>query len=488
LVAVSLNSGGSVFGGFLINPVDGHSYLAKMQQGFQGNWRFELPYTARAGSGAYLFLFYLGLGHLGRIFGMPLVLVFHIFRVLGAVFLVRVLYQFNTRLFENKRYQNTGFAVSVLGSGLGWTAVLVGMFTSDFWVAEAYPFLSMYTNPHFTIGLALMIMALMPDRKTSLPVDMALGVILGIIQPFAVVIVLVVRAGCLVMQMIDRKAPGKRLLDSRVLFPIIAFALGGGSVLLYQYWSILADPVLSMWNAQNITQSPGFLDLAISLSPAIILAVLGAKAAWKDNQGKKLVIWAGTSLFLALIPWNLQRRFLTGIYVPIAGISIFGLIEIERMKEILFKKTVVALLVLSIPTNLIVIASGIQAAVKLDPQIYQEEFIYSALDWIGDHAAEDAVILADEEMGLLIPSRTGRNVIYGHPFETVNAGQEIEFVREFFENDQEDHFYNQNILNREVDYIFLNGEGSPNLERWISGTGFELEYKNEAVRIFRIGQ
>ena len=50
----------SIFGGFLINPIDGHSYLAKMQQGYQGEWRFVLPFTAEPGQGAYLFLFYLG--------------------------------------------------------------------------------------------------------------------------------------------------------------------------------------------------------------------------------------------------------------------------------------------------------------------------------------------------------------------------------------------------------------------------------------------
>ena len=47
------------FGGFLINPTDGHSYLAKMRQGWDGSWKYQLPYTADPGDGAYLFLFYL---------------------------------------------------------------------------------------------------------------------------------------------------------------------------------------------------------------------------------------------------------------------------------------------------------------------------------------------------------------------------------------------------------------------------------------------
>ncbi|MCX8025139.1 MAG: hypothetical protein N3A60_08045, partial [Thermanaerothrix sp.] len=34
-----------VFVGFLFNPIDGYSYLAKMYEGFQGEWLFRLPYT-----------------------------------------------------------------------------------------------------------------------------------------------------------------------------------------------------------------------------------------------------------------------------------------------------------------------------------------------------------------------------------------------------------------------------------------------------------
>ena len=124
LFATQMNNADSVFGGFLINPIDGHSYLAKMQQGMQGDWRFVLPYTADAGNGAFLFLFYLCLGHLGRILNLPLMVLFHGVRTMGAILLLGVLYLFNKKLFKEKRYQNLGFAICALGSGLGWIAVL----------------------------------------------------------------------------------------------------------------------------------------------------------------------------------------------------------------------------------------------------------------------------------------------------------------------------------------------------------------------------
>lgn len=485
LFAVQMTDAGSIFGGFLINPIDGHSYLAKMQQGFRGNWRFVLPYTAEQGDGAYLFLFYLGLGHLSRILNIPLIVVFHSVRLVGALLLLDTLYLFNKRTFKEIRYQNLGFILCVFGSGLGWIAVLFGMFTSDFWVAEAYPFLSMYANPHFCIGLALMVLTLMPERKKKIFTELVLGLILGVIQPFSVVIVILIITGKLLL---SSSLSLKRIFNDKEWLFTIAFAFGGGVVLIYQYWSILSDPVLSLWNAQNITTSPGFLDLLFSLSPVLILAGFGIKRGWKDDSGKMLVIWAVTSLVLMIVPWNLQRRFMTGVYIPLVGLAVYGIKDLVQSTRISFRFAAIMIIILAIPTNAIVLTSGIQAAAKQDPKIFYRGEIRSALSWILENTSADDLVLANSEIGTIIPSTTGRRVIYGHPFETVNADIEKEFLKDFFDQDQEDQFYEGSIAERDVDILFLSGGISENLERWIKSSGLELEYDNSLVRIFKIRQ
>ncbi len=488
LFAAQMTNAESVFGGFLINPIDGHSYLAKMQQGQQGEWRFVLPYTAEAGAGAYLFIFYILLGHLSRLLNLPLILTFHGFRILGALLLLLVLYQFNKGIFKEQRHQILGFAISALGSGLGWLAIFAGIFTSDFWVAEAYPLLSMYTNPHFSIGLALMILALLPGRRTSFLADLLLGLGLGIIQPFAVVIVLIVKAGKLVVGLFENNESFRKILKADDLVPTIMFASGGGLILVYQYWSILSDPVLSLWNAQNITESPGLADLLISLSPCLILAGLGVKRAWQGKKGKTLVVWAAASLVLVLVPWNLQRRFLTGIYVPLSGLAVYGWMDIEIKERLSFRSGVILLMVLVIPTNIIIAVSGIQAAARRDPKIYLERDIYNGLTWIKDKAAPDALVLADEKLGLYIPSVTGRRVIFGHPFETVNAELERKFLRDFTKGEQENLFFDESIAEREIDILFLTVEISVELDSWIDQKGFVPDYENELLKIYLIGQ
>ena len=67
LIAWAATPSGYQFGGILVNPFDGYSYLAKMRQGWLGSWQFHLTYTPEPHEGAYVFLFYLALGHVAEL-------------------------------------------------------------------------------------------------------------------------------------------------------------------------------------------------------------------------------------------------------------------------------------------------------------------------------------------------------------------------------------------------------------------------------------
>ena len=59
IIAIFMAPEGWHFAGILVNPYDGQSYLAKMRQGFDGNWLFHLTYTPEPHEGVYIYLFYL---------------------------------------------------------------------------------------------------------------------------------------------------------------------------------------------------------------------------------------------------------------------------------------------------------------------------------------------------------------------------------------------------------------------------------------------
>ena len=475
-----------VFGGFLLNPIDGHSYLAKMQLGYQGDWKFTLPYTAEKGEGAYLFLFYIVLGHIARILKAKLLIVFHLTRILGAILLLWSMSEFNRYLFSERWQRSSWFMISSLGAGFGWIAVLLGLFTSDFWVAEAYPFLSMYANPHFTIGLGLMLFSLIPGKRKSPEKSFALGVVLGIIQPFSVVIVVLVKAAQTINEVVTLSGTLRsRINSSELIQNMIAFGLGGGIILGYQYIAIQRDPYLALWNVQNITPAPLPLDLFLSLSPCLILAVFGISYAWQREKGKLLIYWAMISLCLIFIPWNLQRRFLTGIYLPISGLAIFGLDHLIRITRTNKNIAAALLFILVIPTNFIVMLSGQQASTKKDPAIYWDADLNEAFNWINAHTQVDSIFLTDENIGLYIPSQTGRRVLYGHPFETVEAESQIEFIQNFFERKYPIIGIQEELLIRGVDYVIVS-VALEQINQDMIKSGFPSVYHNSDVVIYEV--
>src|SRR3990172_738043 len=100
LVAPSLTAPQSNFSGFLLNPIDGHSYLAKMRQGAAEPLEFRLPYAAEPGDGALLFVYYLVLGRVGSRVGLAPLTMVHSARVLGAAAMFAATYLFVKRILS----------------------------------------------------------------------------------------------------------------------------------------------------------------------------------------------------------------------------------------------------------------------------------------------------------------------------------------------------------------------------------------------------
>ena len=483
-----------VFDGFLLNPIDGNTYLAKMLQGWQGDWRFKLPFTANPGTGAYLFLFYLSLGHLARWLNLSLLTTFHLTRLAGAAFLLWTLWHYFGQVFTAARPRKMAFALAALGSGMGWLLVFSGAPTSDFWVAETYPFLSSYINPHFPIGLALVLWLLMPpfDRAVNgwrLAAVGAGALVLSVINPFGVIIVLMVLGGDLLWRLVTKA------WSFDIFWQIFVVALLGLPVLAYDVWVTVIDPVFAGWNAQNLTPSPPVWDVLISLSPALLLALAGfwgmlRKRGGDDFQGlgsasnfRSLFLWVGLGFILMYLPLGLQRRFMLGLYVPVAGLAVLGLEILAANQPRRYRFLTGATFFLACLTNLMIVFAGIQVGHSHNPTFYLTQAEYQALNWINDNTHPDALILASPEIGLFIPAYAGRRVIYGHPFETVDAESQEAAVTQFYSGDLSETQMRDFLADRQVDYVFY-GPREVALGRIFLPQTWEAAFQQGDVTIF----
>ena len=497
-----------VFGGFLLNPIDGNTYLAKIYQGWRGDWRFTLPYTAQPGEGAYLYLFYLFLGHLARLLDLPLLWVFHVARVLGALVLLLALRDFLRFSGLPAHWLGWAFALAALGSGLGWLAFPAGIITADFWVAEAYPFLSSFVNPHFALGMALLLWILLPvvdpaeasggealdgagheqsviegRPNRNLPDWLAglAALFLSILSPFGVALALSVLA---VLLIFSRDHLSRQRLLRRFAWVFIC----GVPLLLYDVWVVRTDPVLAGWNAQNLTPSPALWNVALSLSPALLLALVGG---WqvirrRSTSARTLLIWAVLGMALISVPFGLQRRFMMGLFVPLVGLAGYGL---QRMAGRPSRRTtmVAGLVVcLSVPTNLLLLGVAQHGVSTHDLLLYLTRGEAQAMAWIETNTAWDALVLCAPETGLFIPAHTGRRVLYGHPFETVDAEAQKAAVEQFYRSG--DPAEAEEFLKAQaVDYVFFGPR-----ERLL-GTlpvipGLGLVYDSAGVQIYQVAR
>lgn len=335
------------FGGFLLNPIDGNTYLAKMLEGWRGDWRFTLPFSAEPGRGAYIFTYYLFLGHAAKWLNVSILFIYHLARLFSALFLVWAAWKFFGVTVSEKKWRSFSLLLALFGLGLGWVFLPSGVIISDTWVAEAYPFLSAYTNAHFplTIGLVLSLLAFEFEqdfrRWKILPI-IAATALLGSLSPFSWGLMVAVLCGLLIWEAVLIAQGDFHSADStrRVSFnfleipqnirnlglKLIVIGGVGFPVVLYSYISIHHDPILAAWNAQNITLTPPIWDLMLAFSPALILAVPGI---WhilrtKEEAGRMLVVWFLTSLILIYLPFDLQRRFVRFLhpYVRVGSVWI----------------------------------------------------------------------------------------------------------------------------------------------------------------------
>ena len=428
-----------VFSGVLVNPADGNSYLAKMREGWRGDWLFTLPYTTQPGAGALIFTYYLFLGHVARWTGASLDLVYALARALGGLALLLSAYVFIKRFIEARRWQVLAWLLFALGSGLGWLAVPFGAFTSDLWVAEAIPFLSVFVNAHFALGVALLLWILIwtapslspsPASVRRLAAIALATTVLAQVQPLALLNIGLTLAGILGWRLFQRR------LTWAVLLPAVVFGLFAAPWVAYDALVSRLDPALAQWNAQNLTPSPALWDSLLAGGALLLLTIPGCLAAVRrrSDQDIFLMAWLGLGALALYAPFALQRRLSLGLWMPLVLLAVIGLREQvwPRLGAALRPLVLVGLAVLILPSNLLVYFATVGAVQRRDPAIFMTASEASALVWLAQNAPPGAVVAASPQLSLFVPARSDARVVYGHPFETIGADGHRRAVEDFY--------------------------------------------------------
>jgi len=500
------------FGGLVMNIEDSQSYLAKMLQGAQGRWLYHIPFTSEEHEGAFVGGFYLFWGWVARLLGLPIIYLWHTSRILCATLLLLVTYLFIARFLENTSERIFAFLLSILGSGFGWTALLTGRpflwgsFPVDFKMPEAHPFFTILTFPHFSFATAmlLVIFLLLLEylRRGGLWWSGLAGVatlLLIIAQPFNLVIVAAVLLAYLAFLFLL-----KRLPSGRRFWGLLPLALIPLPLVIYYYFVFTTNPVFRAWWEQALTPSPHPLHYLLAYGP-FILAIPGIMALIREKEeGLLLVAWAVIIPPLLYLPLNPQRRFIEGLHIPLSILATIGVyryllpgMESSRLwawitsheryeSRSLRRLVLVTIFLLTLPSNLYILASLGVTAIQHPYPFYHERAEVEAVDWLAAHTSGEDTVFTTYWTGSYVAARAGNRVFLGHWAETMNYAQKTEEAKTFF-GQASDEWRKELLREYNISYLFYGPR-----ERALPG--FEPEgkpylvesYSNRLVTIYRV--
>ena len=441
------------FSGALLNRADYHSYLARMWQGYRREWQFLLLFTPEEHEGAYFQPFYIALGHLARMLGLGLPLAYQVARVVFGSLMLLTVYRFIAHFVAPVRIRRVALLLAATTSGLGWLTEIFaptppgGVSPMDFWLLDGFTYLVVLTSPHFCAAIALLLVIFLlllhrPGGPSALDGILAVlaSLALGLIHPYTLLI-----ADLLPILYWGVEGLRTRRVAWRGLAVVAAMGAAQSPLLAYDLWVFHTQPIFAGWSAQNVTLSP---PLRIYLWGYGVLLVLGAvgTVAWARWGGQGLafpLLWIGLVAVLIHLPWNLQRRFLEGVSVPLgllAGVGLAeGFLPQGGRRRSRWRWRALALVVaLAAMSNLYLTAGLTLAAATRAPSLFWPADLLSGVDWLGESTSWEETVLAGPETGSLIPARIGHRVVVGHGMETVDYEGKRAAMARFFAADTPD--------------------------------------------------
>ena len=438
LYAYAVEPAGHVFGGFFYLGDDANTYLAKMRQGWEGSWSWQNRYTTESSQSAYLFMFWIVLGHLSAFLNVPLILTFHFARVAAAFALMAGAWLFISHFIQDRSARRFALFFCAIGLGMGYVIQAFGhpvIFgnqtdTLDWRMPELTAFYSILALPHFAwsgvfaaLGVALTLKAI--DRGS-----VVLGVLAGLawlgqasIHPQMPILM----GGAVGVALLLRPARPRGWAAAAIAFAIPA------PYILYSYLAFIGNPEVQRWTFHSKNAlPPESISLFFAIAPQLLLALTGIPSALRRRSREDLFLLAWLVLLAAILylpnpAGDLRRRFLDGLYLPLVVLAARGMYEtiLPRLRSLRARRLIPFSYVAfaAIGSSFLVLAP---LAVAAQPQYTISTAEYNGLAWLGNEPSGRVLCIA--QVGLYVPAYSSDTVYVGHYDETFDYANKAQTV------------------------------------------------------------
>lgn len=484
------------FSGFFIGVEDANSYLAKMRQGAGGGWLFHLPYTPEAHPGVYLYTFHLLLGKISAATGLSPTLTYHVARLGLGILLLVLVYQFIAAFAADLKIRRTAFLLVGWGSGLGWLVIATGWVNQiglplDIYLPEGFNFLILLHLPHLLLAETLLLAGFLclwraweTDHRRWVWAILAGGaffVVVGVAAFYLIVMIAVVGTTMLLRFWFARRwawgEVGLALAALSITLPVS----------LYNFWVFATIPAYQLLSQQLIMRSPAPIHYLLAYGVLALLALPGLKKAWPQGRHFALLIaWVVVVPILIYLPFNLQRRLVMGVQLPLSILAALGLSYLCGASLRRWRWSNTGLILLVSLTNIFLVIGGLLNISAQQAPIFHPASQLAAMRWL-DQAANDEVILAVYATGNVLPAYANVRAFVGHGPETLYSDEKRAQAQQFFTTATTDAWRIALLRDYGVRYIYYGpaekaaGGFAPDRASYL-----EEIYQNGEIQIFEV--
>lgn len=331
------------FSWFTFNATDQCVYLSWMRQAADGALHQRNLFTTEPQSGQWFSLFFLALGGIARLTGLPLTAVYQGARVVLAMALLHAVWWLLGMVVPRPGPRRAALLLVCFSAGLGWLPALWRRGFGgpvDTWQPEAVTFLSLYLFPLFLVSQLLMVGVLgfllkgeRTGRARWAAAAGACGSLLGNIHTYDVITLALVWTVYLAARSVRDRRVDPRSWGRAALAGAMTAVSTGQMLWVYRTELVFARRVAVP------TLSPPIGMVLLGFGLVLLLAALGLARrptagadGTTETRADRLFLgaWAAANVGAAYLPVAFQRKMLMGAHLPLAilgGIGLAWLVE-----------------------------------------------------------------------------------------------------------------------------------------------------------------
>lgn len=470
-------------------------HIATMRLGMHGEWLYRIRFTAEEHAPQAMKLFYVALGHLSQWLRLAPETTYHLSRwVLGYTTLYTA-WLLCKRIFHEKGTIWSAFLLIALGGGLGFLQLVLSggqTYPADYWLIDAYVYLSIAAFPHFLFQLTLILLSLLfflrfieTSRWYFIALIVAASLLVQFVNPISLFVMDIAFAAWVLLRCVYSRQKHWNLWAALGVLAVTQLPL-----LTYNAVTLTQAPVWSEFTSQNITLSPPPLQYLWGFAPFWLLAPFGVVYAirQKDWRMLGLLAWAAAAFIFAYLPTGIQRRFLLGITIPLGILAAQGFSFVlqygaQKWKFVRAHRGSLILLFFfaacfsAIHSNL-----GSMLSLQVNPeQFYYPAAYDDAFAWLDENADFNDVLLSDPYTGQLAAQKADIAVTIGHAMETLRYEEKYFEVIRLYEN----NLPAADLSAMPVDWVIVGPHERALNPQFLPGNNLLLQYDARGVQIYQ---